>query len=205
MARALTANQETGLAQETVHTTVKIVPVSGSTLYLASADGITISAQAYDGRLKVTDALRMLLTKAIDKVSFEIENIDLLLGQSLITNDKFFNNSIATFGAWHNNSVSGEWHDEKIIGTITNSEINGDSVLCKFVSALDASNYGGIQINSIFKEKPPLAQNNNVPLSNINDFSNLLYGASSRFGFKQELLYGELADRHYFPEDEGVY
>lgn len=202
MARVLTGDQTTGLANETVHTTVKIVPTTGSTLYLASADGITISSQAYDGRLKVTDALRMLLTKAIDKVSFEIENIDLVLGQTLITNDKFFINSVATFGAWHDNPTSGEWHDEKIVGTITNSEVNGDFILCKFVSALDASDYGGIAIASIFTGIPPLNINNNI--GPISDFSDLLGSGFAGKG-KLDLFGDDINVRHFFPEYEGVF
>jgi len=202
MARELNTFQKSGLSDSKVHTTLKVTLVNGSVLFLSTRE-VMIGDDLYEAKLKPTSALRMLLTKAIDKVTFEIQNQDLILGHKLIKDTKVFQNSFAIWGAIHN-PPGGQWHDEKIVGTIKNAEIMGDKILCKFVSGLDDGVYSGVAINSVFTGLPPLAVNNNnlgnVDIGILDDIGRFSGIGRGRIDYYEDFRYG----RYYLPEEDFV-
>lgn len=172
MARILDTELEASLEKCTVHTTLRIELAAGDILRLASAELLVNedgNDESYSGKLNVTDALRMTLTDATDRMNVEIDNAKLILGQALINQPGAFEKSFAMIGAYFKNPfTTQEWHDDKIPGEVTTAEINGDTIPIYFLSELDAADYNGDAIADAF----PDSQNTPAIPAPVNDVYN---------------------------------
>lgn len=204
MGRILDENLETNLPHCEEHTTLKIVLADGVTVFRFASAEVTITESdgedyLYLGRLIVSEALKMSLTVSLDRLSLQIDNTELELGQALIAVPRALDKCFAVLGTYFKNPKTGEeWHDEKLPGEITTSEINGEVIPINFISELDAGEYGGRNISSAF----PDAQNTpQIPTPTGNDLFNPIDNFPPLSRWKLDPLFDEMqSGRHYLPD-----
>ena len=201
--RELVVNHLNSLEHCTAYETLYLELASGAILRLGVGE-VSIGGKEYLGKLKVTAPLRMSLTKASDNVSLEISNVNLALGQSLISQPNALDNCLAVFGAYFkNNDTDEEWHDEKLPGEIVASAIDGDKIVCSFLSDLDAAQNHGRLIADIFSNAQLLR--NPTPIDNNGGGSGGGFGGGdvidSRIARKLSVLTDEMGyGRYNLPE-----
>lgn len=175
---------------------------AGSVLRVATSDfSLSSPTRVFLGKLEC-EGLRMGVSKATDGFNFTIDNISLVLGQTLIHTPNALDGTFAVFGFYFKNLRTGDsWYDEKIAGEIVRAEIDGEKISCRFVSDLDAAKYAGETIASVFPDVTVVQPG--LPQPSSNDLVN--YYPDGYIGRDISLLTDDpMYGRHYFPLELSV-
>lgn len=148
----LTTAQKNALSSATRRTTLVVTLGDGTVLNLATAD-IDFGGVTYSAKLAPVDGLNLELTAAVEGIELKISNITLSLGRNLINTPDILSGTAAVLGTYFFDERTGEeWHDAKVAGEIAVGGIDGDWVNVFFTSKVDAVEYGGVSIASLFPD-----------------------------------------------------
>lgn|GEM_PF-4909581 len=109
----------------------------GTTLYLATAD-ITFAAITYDARLRGDFPLKQSLRKITDKVEFTAQNVDSLLGLSILAATEALNNARAVFSCFYFDDAGTGYQVERCEGELSAARITETDVRLKLIDDFSA-------------------------------------------------------------------
>jgi hypothetical protein len=173
-----------------------------SVIRVASGD-LVADGNAFQGKLRSVDPLRMSLTRAADQISGQINNVSLELGQVLIP-DGMLDGNFVEIGTYFENLDTGEtFYDENISGEILKSQIDDTSIAFRFKSDLDAADFNGKAVADEFPDVVVVPRT--VPGAS-DDFSDLGNGNGIYDGYYLNSKLAALTDnmeygRYYLPSE----
>lgn len=169
----LTQTQKDVLGRATRRITLAVTLGNNAVLNFSTSD-TNFGGIPYLGKLAPVDALNLELTAAVEGIDLKISNISLAFGRNLINTPDILSGTTAVLGAYFFDAETGiEFADDKITGEIVVGDIDGDWVHVFFTSKVDAVEYGGVSIVSLFPDSAIPAAALPVPGNPIyNDIDN---------------------------------
>lgn len=153
------------------HTTLVLTLGDATVLRLATAE-LLIDGHTFAGVLGESDALSMSLTRATDRASLKVQNVDTLLGQQLLGTADALEGATAMLGmAFISDDVT-VYHNDKMPGDMLTGAIDENEVELRFVGEIYGAQIVGESVSVVFPYEAPAA----ALLPNFTDPNDIPHG-----------------------------
>lgn len=132
------------------HDTVGVTLGDATQFYLATAS-VVVDGRPYLPTIEEVAPLQLGLTPAVDKATFKVQNVDLVMGQAVTGQTNAMDGAEAVLGIVFVDLESGAtYYDERMPGQIAGNEVVEKSVTFNVISDISAAQIGGRLISDVF-------------------------------------------------------
>lgn len=131
------------------HTTLVLTLGNGTVLRFATA-GMLIDGHTFLAELKDNDAFKMSLAQATDRTNLKAQNVDKVLGQTLLGIADALEGATAMLGIAFIDDEGTIYHDDKMPGDVIAGAIDESEVQLRFVGDIYGAQVVGETVASVF-------------------------------------------------------
>ncbi len=139
------------------HDAVDVTLGDGTALHLATGR-VQVGATAYEPDIEEVDPLQLSLGQAVDKATFKVQNVDLVMGQAVTGASNPMDGAEAVLGMiFIDEETNAVYYDERMHGEIVGAQTTEKNVQFNVISDISAAQIGGRLISDVFpyRDVPP--------------------------------------------------